>query len=80
MIFVGIGISYWTPLFSMCVLLLPFFAYLLIIESKFVTHNNLKPKLFAIYSSMFAFLLITIIVHTLNGVAWTTFFAITNEL
>ncbi len=78
MIFVGIGISYWTPLFSMCVLLLPFFAYLLIIESKFVTHNNLKPKLFAIYSSMFAFLLITIIVHTLNGVAWTTFFAIPN--
>ena len=54
---------------------IPFIAYLLIIESKYVTYKEIKLKIFYIYTIAFIFIALSCIVSQVNSIGWTLFFS-----
>ena len=56
-------------------IVIPFIAYLLIIESKYVTYKEIKLKIFYIYTIAFIFIALSCIVSQVNSIGWTLFFS-----
>lgn len=76
MIFTGVGYSYWNPLVYALVFLLPFVTFKVMLESRFMTHDNLKVSLFVFYGSLFAVYVTAFGAQLLNQGAWLFFLSV----
>ena len=73
MIFTGVGYSYWNMIIYAIVFLLPFITFKIMLESKFMTHDNLKVSLFVFYGSLFSIYLMAFGAQIINQGAWLLF-------
>lgn len=78
MITTGIGIDYWSPLFTLFAVSTPFLAFLLLIESKSVNTQAMKIRLFYLYGIAFAIISVLSIVSLINAFGWNIFFSAPN--
>lgn len=74
----GIGICYWSPFKYMIVILLPYLAYMLVIESKLSTQKEKNISFFKVYGTFFAIFVISAIVQFTNEFLWNVFFSAPN--
>ncbi len=76
MITTGVGYSYWGMLTYALVFLLPFITFKIMIESKFLTHDNLIVSLFVFYGSLFAIYLSSFASQLINQGVWLMFLSV----
>ena len=76
MIFTGVGYSYWGMLTYAVVFLLPFLTFKIMLESKFMTHDNLKVSMFVFYGSLFSVYLTAFGAQLINQGAWLLFLSV----
>ena len=76
MMFTGVGYSYWNMIVYGFVFLLPFFTFKVMLESKFMTHDNFKVSLFVFYGSIFAVYLVSFGAQLVNQGAWILFLSV----
>lgn len=77
-IFNGVGISYWSPFKYMIVILLPYLAYMLVIESKMSTQKERNISFFKVYCTFFIIFVASAIVQFTNQFLWNVFFSAPN--
>lgn len=76
MIVSGVGYSYWGMFTYALVFLLPFVTFKIMIESKFLTHDNLIVSLFVFYGSLFAIYVSSFGAQLINQGAWLMFLSV----
>ena len=78
MIFTGVSVSYWSPLFYTFALACPIFAYLFSGGSSFATSKNRKVTLFYIYMIGLYVIAVSMFTQFINSSAWLLFISVPN--
>lgn len=78
MIFTGVSVSYWNPIFYTLAMACPIFAYLFSGNSSFATSKNRKVTLFYIYMIGLYIIAISMFTQFLNRGAWLLFISVPN--
>ena len=76
MMVTGVGYSYWSMFTYAFVFLLPFLTFKIMLESKFMTHDNFKVSLFVFYGSLFAIYVSAFAAQLINQSAWLLFLSV----